>query len=362
MRIGLLILDGRGAIIGLNAAAEQILGYAAEEVQGRPGEEILDGLADVLADAASGAREAGPEGPLRANARRKDGRGVQLVVTPYSIPGNGRPATGDELVLVIQDAEQQDRMERQLQHLDRLRSLDEFAAGIVHEIRNPLAGISINAQHIAEEIDKQCRKRCMKAGRSGQFLEQMRDILADVQSIEGIVRRVLDFAHPDRPQVRETPVGDIVGEVLRFSKMPLRCQGIRVLTDLDAPVKVRVDVSQMKQVFFNIVRNACEAMPGGGELRVRAGALPAEGSRPIPAAGTPPSGNGQARVEVEDTGRGIPEEFLERVFDPFFSMHREGTGLGLSISRKIVESHGGRIEVQSTPGKGTRFGIVLPSA
>jgi len=108
-----------------------------------------------------------------------------------------------------------------------------------------------------------------------------------------------------------------------------------------------VDISQIQQVLFNIIRNACEAMPKGGELRVSTTRLAGD--------------NGRVRVEVEDTGRGIPKEHLQRIFDPFFSMQREGTGLGLAISRKIVENHGGRIEVKSKPGKGTRFAIVLPA-
>lgn len=102
----------------------------------------------------------------------------------------------------------------------------------------------------------------------------------------------------------------------------------------------------MKQVFFHIIRNACNAMPEGGELRVSIAQSPAD--------------SGHVRVEVADTGRGIFAEHLERIFDPFFSTDHEGAGLGLAISRKIVENHGGRIDVRGEPGKGTTFGIVLP--
>ena len=139
-------------------------------------------------------------------------------------------------------------------------------------------------------------------------------------------------------------------EVLRFSKTRLRHQNIRLMTSFQkSRAKVSVDVSQMKQVFFNIVRNACEAMSEGGELRVTTRASKAN------------PGNGHIRVDVEDTGRGIAEEHLKRIFDPFFSLQRGGTGLGLTISRKIVENHGGRIEVISKPGKGTTLGVVLPT-
>ncbi len=404
MQIGLVILDGGGRIVLVNTAAEQILGYRSREVRGKPGGEIFDGLTDLLASLSKERPDSRPDVQLKRNARHKDGRTTPLIVTPHvmpgvqsgaggagrklpgvqsgaggagrKLPGDVGPAAGSGVVLVFQDARQLEKMEKQLQHLDRLRSLDEFAAGIVHEIRNPLASISINAQHIVEEIKRYRQKSCTKNDRGDRFLskidEEMQDILADVQSIEGIVKRVLDFAHPNRPQVRACAVEDIVKEVLRFSKMPLRRQGIRLVVkssnDLNTSARVLVDVSQMKQVLFNIVRNACDAMPRGGRLSITTGRVSTggetSGSRHQERPGPP--GNGHVRVEVEDTGRGIAERDLERIFDPFFSMHPDngsgGTGLGLAISRKIVESHGGRIEVKSTLGKGTKFAVVLPVA
>lgn len=337
MRIGLLTLDKGGRIALFSTAAEQILGYHASELRGKPCEETFAGLTDLLAGLRSKRPDNEAETQFKTNARHKDGRQIPLIVTPHvTADKDGSPARNG-VTLVFQDARELEKMENQLQHLDRLQSLDHFAAGIVHEIRNPLAGISTNAQHMMEKI-----------GPSDPFHEEMQDILADVKDIEGVVSKVLDFAHPGKSQVREAPIEDIVKEVLRFSKMPLRRQNVRLRADLKQPsARVKVDVSQMKQVFFNIVRNACDAMPGGGELRVGTTRRPA--------------GNRHVRVEVEDTGRGIAEEHLARIFDPFFSTHREGTGLGLAISRKIVEEHGGRIEVKSKPGKGTKFGIVLPT-
>ncbi len=320
----------------LNATAEQILGYRAREVQGKPCEEIFTGLTNLLAGLGKRTRNQ-PEMQLKTNARHKDGRIIPLLATPYVTPGNGSPAGLDNFILVFQDARELEKMENHLRHLDRLQSLDEFAAGIVHEIRNPLASISTNAQYMMEKI-----------GRSDPFYEEMRDILADVKSIEGIVSMVLDFAHPDKSEVREAPIEDVVEEVLRLSKMTLRRQGIRLRTSYNkSRVPVKMDVSQMKQVFFNIVRNACDAMPEGGELRVSTAHQPA--------------GNGHVRVAVEDTGIGIAGEYLGRIFDPFFSMHHEGTGLGLAISKKIVERHGGKIDVQSKLGEGTSFAVVLPT-
>jgi two-component system sensor histidine kinase AtoS len=341
MRIGLLTLDKTGCVRLFNSIAEQLLGYRAQDVLGQPGESIVNGLTQLLTGASGKKRGDKHETQLKLNARHKDGREIPLLATAHTTSGADDAADRHgETILLFEDAAEAEKLENQLRHLNKLQSLDQFAAGIVHEIRNPLAGISTNAQYMMENI-----------GPKDRFQEEVRDILADVKNIEDVASRVLDFAHPTKSHVREEPIEAIVEEVLRFSKMPLRRLGIRLQTELSkTPAKVKVDASQVKQVFFNIVRNACEAMPKGGELRVSTSRRDGTGN-----------GHAQVCVEVEDTGRGIAEEFLERIFDPFFSLNREGTGLGLAISRKIIENHGGRIEVKSKPGKGTKFGIVLPT-
>ena len=348
MRVGLATLGGKREIALFNTAAEQILGYTARQVRGKTCDHVFAGLSDQLAALRSKRSDRKAEIQLKTNGRHQDGQDIPLLITPYVMPDNGKCSAGDAVILVFQDARDLEEMENHLRHLDRLQSLDQFAAGIVHEIRNPLAGISTNAQYILERVKKNCEKLCAKGGPARQFHEEMLDVLADVHSIESIVSKVLDFAHPGKSQVRETPVDDIVKDVLRFSRMPLRRQGIQMSTEFDeSTARVNVDVPQIQQVLFNIVRNACEAMPDGGKLRVSTSRLAAD--------------NGHVRVEVEDTGPGIAKGYLERIFDPFFSMHREGTGLGLAISRKIVENHGGRIEVKSKVGKGTKFAVVLPA-
>jgi PAS domain S-box-containing protein len=345
VRIGLVTLDNTGRIALFNKAAELMLGYRAQEVHGKPCEEVFTGLTDVLGDSGGKHPDNWPEMRLKTEARREDGRTIPLMVTVYAMPADDPSAARSEAILAFQDAREAEGMENQpgscpcgrFKHLHRLLSLDHFAAGIVHEIRNPLTGISTNAQHMLERISP-----------SEPFHEEMQDILADVKDIEGIVSKVLDFAHPSKSQIREAPVEDIVTEVLRFSRLPLRRQNVRLHVDLKKPsARVKVDVSQVKQVFFNIIRNACDAMPEGGELRVSTTYRRA--------------GDRHVRVDVTDTGRGVTADHLKRIFDPFFSTHREGTGLGLAISRKIIEEHGGSIEVKSEPGKGATFGIVLPT-
>ncbi len=292
VRIGLVTLHKTGEIALFNTAAEQILGYNAPQVRGKSCDRIFVGLRGQLAGLGSKRSNGKPEKQLKTDGRHKDGHTIPLLITPYFMPDNDKRSAHDAVILVFQDARDLEKMQNQLRHLDRLQSLDQFAAGIVHEIRNPLAGISTNAQYILERVKKNCEKLCAKGGPAGQFHEEMLDVLADVHSIESIVSKVLDFAHPGKSKVLKTPVHDIVQEVLRFSRMPLRRQNIRLSTDFaESTARVKVDVSQIQQVLFNIVRNACEAMPKGGELRVSTARLAAD--------------NGHVRVEVEDTGRGI---------------------------------------------------------
>jgi two-component system sensor histidine kinase AtoS len=348
VRIGLATLHKAGEIALFNTAASQILGYSAHEACSVPRDRIFVGLSDQLAGLSGNRSEGTPETQLKTVGRHKDGHEVPLLITPYLAPDNDERSNGQAVILLFQDSRDLGKLEKQLSHLDRLQSLDQFAAGIVHEIRNPLAGISTNAQYILERVKKNCQKLCAKGGPAEQFHEEMVDVLADVHSIESIVNKVLDFAHPGKSKIVEAPVDELVKDVLRYSRMPLRRQNILLSTNFgESTTKVKMDVAQIQQVLLNIIRNACEAMPKGGELRVSTSCLAADKEH--------------VRVEVEDTGGGIAKEHHERIFDPFFSMHREGTGLGLAISRKIVENHGGRIVVKSELGKGTQFAIVLPA-
>lgn len=340
MRVGLSTLDNKNRIALFNAPAEQILGYQSSEVIGKACDEIFVGLADKLVNLhheegkQNGDQNEG--GQIRHNALSKDGNEVPLITKAYASSSNGNSSTNSGTILVFQDAHELEAMENRLQHLDRLKSLDEFAAGIVHEIRNPLAGISTNAQYILEKLSP-----------SDRFHEEMRDILEDVKDIEGIVGKILDFAHPSRANVQIISVNNIVNEVLRFSRMLLRRRGIQLVSNfIKADAKIKADVSQIKQVLLNVIRNAYDVMPKGGQLRVSTAHLPKDKKHIC--------------IAIEDTGRGIAEELLERIFDPFFSMNREGTGLGLAISRKIVERHGGSITAQSEQGEGSKFEIILP--
>jgi len=351
MWMGLLVLDYSAKVAHLSASALDLLSYRRDEVECLPCQEIFPGLAGFLTSAKSKAVEAdasssqrrhllnGEENQLTLYARCKDGRLIPLLFTINFVPetslagGDREPA---KTVVILQDARELKKIEKQLCHADRLRSLDEFTAGIVHEIRNPLAGISINAQYIMGKLRP-----------DDQFHEEMTDILTDARIIESIVSKVLDFAHPNKPDVKEIVVKELVEEVLKLSKVQFRCNNIKPACAFDQScVKIKGDVLQMKQVLMNIIRNACAAMPEGGEFKVSCRTIEAEKL---------------ARLEFADTGPGIPPEQWENIFQPFCHVSADGTGLGLAISRKIIENHGGHITVKSKIGQGTSFVISLPA-
>jgi two-component system NtrC family sensor kinase len=220
---------------------------------------------------------------------------------------------------------------------EKLSSLGKMAAGIAHEINNPLTSILINSHLVAEALE----------GRK-DLDENLKLIMDETARCSKIVKGLLEFSRQTSPEKLPADINRVVEETLTLMKSHILAGRTIVTRDLgrDLPA-IPVDVNKMKQVFANIMLNALDAMPSGGTLTVR----------------TRLSDNARwLRAEIEDTGSGIPDDVLAKIFDPFFSTRKnKGTGLGLSISYGIVEQHGGRIEVRSKVGKGTTMAIVLPT-
>jgi signal transduction histidine kinase len=184
------------------------------------------------------------------------------------------------------------------------------------------------------------------SGPRAELAQMLRDIADEVDRLEGIVRDFLHMARPDPAEISQVDLVELVDSVARLVEPSLAAQRIQLeWSPPPAPMTAAADPRQLKQVLLNLIVNAQQAMPQGGALTLR---LNARGEH--------------LAIEVADTGPGIPPEWHERIFQPFFSTKREGTGLGLSICRRLVEQMGGTIEVQSAPGKGAVFSVSLPSA
>jgi signal transduction histidine kinase len=225
-------------------------------------------------------------------------------------------------------------IEEQLRRADRLSALGELSAGMAHEIRNPLGSIRGTAEILQDGIDPADKR-----------YEFTRILIKEVDRLNRVVEDFLRFARPAPVERGRFDVNETLREVLILTRQPALKNGVQ--TELAAgPVPLLPgDREQLKQAFLNLVLNALQAMPDGGTLTI----------------GTE-TADGQLRIRFADTGQGIPQENLERIFNPFFTTRQEGTGLGLAITHRIVQGHGGRIEVQSRLGEGTTFMVVLPLA
>ena len=276
-------------------------------------------------------------------AAQRLGRGSPESV---AVPERG----GDELALLAREfnamAQRLAARERELRaqgeallRSERLAAIGRIAAQITHEIRNPLSSISLNAEELGE--------RLREPGSAVQARALCDAIVREVDRLAAVTEEYLRFARLPKPQVSRADLTEAVRDLLDFVRPEMVAAGVEVELHLapDVPPVV-ADVGQLRQLLLNLVRNAREAMPGGGALRVSALR----------------TAEGMAAVEVRDRGPGIPPERLQRIFDPFFTTKERGTGLGLALAQEIAQEHGGQLTCTSTVGGGTTFILRLPPA
>ncbi|MEW6719186.1 MAG: ATP-binding protein [Thermodesulfobacteriota bacterium] len=231
--------------------------------------------------------------------------------------------------------------QEQLLNQEKLAHLGKIAATVAHEINNPLHGVFTYIRLMERKL--------LEGAPEPEQAEKFRGYLAtmarEVERTSAIVFNLLDFTRPKAPTLRRVELPKLIEESLALVQNTLKSNNIEVKQELSPIPGIASDAAQIKQVFLNLMVNACEAMESGGVLSIRCW----ENHRPR-----------EVVVEVGDTGPGIPEENLKKIFDPFFTTKGKGTGLGLSVVRGIVTRHGGRLEVDSGRGRGTRIRVVLP--
>jgi len=241
---------------------------------------------------------------------------------------------------VSRDISERKRMEENLQRAEQMKLVGEWATALAHEIKNPLAGIKVSVEVLAEELETEDDRVVVKKA------------VQEIKRIEMLLKSLLNFAKPPKPQLSATDLNALLDKTLEFSlKTSGRGSGragkIELAKAFDAELpSVRIDPMQFQQIFLNLILNATEAMPKGGQLRVTTRHNPSER---------------RVAVEIADTGKGIEKSDLDRIFQPFFTTKKKGTGLGLAITKRLVEQHDGKISVISEPGQGSVFSIVLPA-
>jgi two-component system, sporulation sensor kinase E len=343
---GIIVTDSKGRITYLNDAACQLFGLEAEDSLGKRLDERVRGL-DWNALSREGAVSRDMEIFYPTN-RFINFYSVPLVIERQDFvagdavpgPGSATAATGERVghAIILRDITESRRTEQQTIESERLNALTLLAAGVAHEIGNPLNSLNIHLQLIEREAGK------LDGAKGAELQESVEVARAEINRLDSIISQFLRAIRPTRPQLRPENINTIVEEAVRFFALEIKDRDIVVEQELrsDLPL-LELDRDQIKQAFYNVIKNGFEAMKSRGILRIR---TDLDESHVI--------------VRFTDTGGGISAENLSRVFEPYFTTKTSGTGLGLLIVRRIVREHGGELSIESSEGKGLTLTIRLP--
>jgi two-component system sensor histidine kinase PilS (NtrC family) len=322
---GLITIGTRGNVLAVNQAAVDMLDRPPTELIGRPVDAVLPGIDALLAGV--DARDLLRRGDLTIGERA-----FGISVSP--LRDNGDRLIGR--VVNFQDLTELRQMEGQVKRAERLAAIGKLAAGIAHEIRNPLASISGSIE-------------LLRAAPADDAAALMAIITREIERLNRMISDLLDYANPQPRERVPFDLAALVDETLRVFVQDKSFDGVEVVLDPGSPTEgllLEGDPAKLRQVLWNLLRNAAEAATAGGKhVTVKVG-----------------RGDDMAVVEILDDGAGMEPSVVEHVFEPFFTTKRRGTGLGLATSHNIVAEHGGRIQVVSEPGAGSSFTVLLPVA
>jgi two-component system, sporulation sensor kinase E len=337
---GIIVTDSNGRITYLNEAACNLFGLEADESIGKRLDERVRGL-DWEALTHSG-------GPISRDMEifYPQNRFINFYVVPLliesrdAVAGEKIDISGEQVghAIILRDITESRRSAEQTIESERFNALTLLAAGVAHEIGNPLNSLHIHLQLIerkVRELDEKAR---------AELQESIDVARAEIARLDSIVTQFLRAIRPSKPQLQPENVNTIVDEAVRFFAPEIQDRDIVVEQELrsDLPL-LQLDRDQMKQAFYNVIKNSFEAMKRRGILRIRTD-----------------HDDTHVLVSFTDTGGGMSAENLSRVFEPYFTTKSSGTGLGLLIVRRIVREHGGELSIESSEGKGLTLTIRLP--
>jgi len=315
----------------VNGAAERIAGVKAADIIGKLPEEVLPPVWCDLKEII----DAGEPVAERETECAFDGeKSLPLSVSASRIVNEDGAHLGN--IYIFRDLGEVRRLQEEVRRREKLAALGGLAAGVAHEIRNPLSSIKGVAKYFEGHF---------AAGSEGRELAGV--MAREVDRVNRVITELLDFARPSDVETHPTDLGDLVERSLRLIGPDAAARNVRIDYARNAGLPmVAVDPDRFAQVLLNLCLNAVQAMEGGGLLTVRT---------------VHESARSRVRIDVEDTGQGIAAASLGNIFNPYFTTKPSGTGLGLSIVQKIVEAHQGEIQVKSTPGRGSVFSVFLPA-
>jgi two-component system, sporulation sensor kinase E len=334
---GILVVREDGAIEYANSSAHRLIGLGRDELAGQTLWRLVPGLHTSL----SGALDEKTEGGVAPIVTREfalnypESRILRLYMVPFRMTGG---AAARRFAVILSDVTKERQSTEARIESERISSILLLAAGVAHELGNPLNSLTIHLQLIERKLKK------AKASKESESLEEsLRVCREEVARLDGIISNFLEAIRPRPPDLAETDLADVLGEVLKFQHRELADRGISVDVEMAPLPRVMADRNQVKQVFFNVTKNAMEAMRPGGSFKIR----------------------GHADDEAVfllfgDSGSGIKQEDLLKLFQPYHTTKTGGHGLGLMIAQQIMRAHGGQIGLESKEGVGTVVTLQFP--
>lgn len=331
MPAALAVVDPAGRLAMVNASLEAFLGRASPDIVGRPAAEVLPETLLRLG-----------QDPLRESDRPTEVEGefdfggerpVPLGVSVTRIVAEDGTVVGT--LFLLRDLRQVRALEEEVRRREKLAAIGNLAAGVAHEIRNPLSSIRGYASYFGAKFDPDSEDR-----KAAQVM------VREVDRLNRVITELIEYSRPSVLARRMTGLGGVVEHSLRLIQPDAQAAGVRVATMglADAP-QVSIDPDRFSQALLNVFLNAVQAMPEGGVMTVAVGTAE----------------DGRVFVETADEGVGIAAEDMDKVFNPYFTTKAAGTGLGLAVALKIVEAHGGEMRMSPRPGRGTSVVIALPA-
>jgi PAS domain S-box-containing protein len=331
LNVGVLAIDLLGTVDAWNSRMEQLIGVSQADAVGKPFSQLLPHDLVLEIEARGDAEQV-----TGIYKHRLIHRGHAVVLNVSITPLVSKSGERIGRLLLFDDVTQREQMEEQMSQTEKLTSLGLLAAGVAHEVNTPLAVISNYIQMLAKQMPDGDPRHAI-----------IEKIVKQTFRASEIVNNLLNFSRTGPSELSDVDVNHVVEETLALVAHPLKTSQIQVVKQLGSSLPpVRGSANKLQQVFLNLFLNARDAMPQGGMLEVRTAVH-----------------NGSVEIEVVDTGNGISREHIHKIFDPFFTTKPggRGTGLGLSVSYGIIKEHAGKIDVRSTPGRGTSFHVEFPA-
>ncbi len=332
----IFLLDSEGRVQEWNKAAENLFGEPRRAVLHRPFRDVHlcygVEIERAMADARRLQRSLTFEYPFP-----RGGRPHGQISLTISLITTGTPRREERdftFVVIARDITSEKQLQSKMSETEKLAGIGQLAAGIAHQLNTPLGSILLSAQMLGESVKDE------------DGVEDVSRIVRQTEQCRKIIKGLLNFARPSGQERIRLDLGEVIRETVYLMEKNIKLAGVEVNIRQERDPAVLGNRNELDQVFFNLLANSLDAMPDGGKIEIVMGD------------GAP----GEVLIEFSDTGEGVPPEDRERVFLPFYTTkeYGRGTGLGLSIVARIVHEHGGRIEMESEPGRGTRFYLSLP--